>query len=505
MKAIFTPSQQRAHDLCIQQAEGISALSLMERAAFRLYKTMLPEIQRIQPKHIAVLVGPGNNGGDGLALARYLSAHSMVQVLRLKSAQYSPENLEQAQALIPLSHRIYLTEFQPDRPAEFQSFLTTDLWIDALFGNGLSRQLHVDFAPFFAWILSIGKPVWAIDSPSGLPSRPEEFGLENPVLPAQKTYCIDRPTFSMLFPESAPFLGQWQVVPLSHFESKDPDAKLGCWVESADVQRRLPKRRIQAHKGNQGWLALIGGGEGGEGALCLSSGAALNMGAGKILALGQSSARAPLLSRHPEVQFQDMAVLGMVLPEKISALAMGPGAGKAEAFINWLKFALEFPSIPRVFDADALNAMAENRLVQPFQGQVVLTPHPGEFDRLFGTSERSEQRWQKALEAAQKWNCHIVLKNHITWVFTPEGQAFALNFGTPALAKGGSGDSLTGMLGALLARGLQTTNACLLAVALHGRAARLMEMQRGTDSVNPSELPDYLGLAYRTFEQGERM
>ena len=242
MKAIFTPSQQRAHDLCIQQAEGISALSLMERAAFRLYKTMLPEIQCIQPKHIAVLVGPGNNGGDGLALARYLSAHSMVQVLRLNSAQYSPENMEQAQALIPLSHRIHLTDFQLDRPDEFQSFLTTDLWIDALFGNGLSRPLHVDFSPFFAWILSMGKPVWAIDSPSGLPSRPEEFGLENPVLPAQNTYCIDRPAFSMLFPESAPFLGQWQVVPLSHFESKDPDAKLGCWVESADVQRRLPKR-----------------------------------------------------------------------------------------------------------------------------------------------------------------------------------------------------------------------------------------------------------------------
>jgi NAD(P)H-hydrate epimerase len=96
-----------------------------------------------------------------------------------------------------------------------------------------------------------------------------------------------------------------------------------------------------------------------------------------------------------------------------------------------------------------------------------------------------------------------VLKNHITWVFTPKNQSFALNFGTPALAKGGSGDTLTGMLGALLARGVQTTDACLLAVALHGRAARLMELQRGIDSVNPSELPDLLGLAYRSFERGE--
>lgn len=503
MKAIFTAAQQRAHDQGIQQAEGITSLTLMERAAFRLYKSMLPDLRRIQPKQITVLVGPGNNGGDGLALARCLSAHAMVQVLRLKSAQYSPENLAQAKALLPLSHRVQLNEFQVDNPAEFQSFSSTDLWIDALFGNGLSRPLQADFAPFFAWIACIGKPVWAIDSPSGLPNRPEDIALENPVLSAQKTYCIDRPAFSMLFPESASFLGAVQVVPLSHFESNFPEAKLGCWIESADVQRRLPKRQIQAHKGNQGWLALIGGTEGGEGALCLSSGAALNMGVGKILALAQSSARAPLLSRHPEVQFQDMVQPHTVLPEKITALALGPGGGRATAFQHWLQFAMEFQFIPRVFDADALNIFAENGLVRPFQGQVVLTPHPAEFDRLFGTSERSEHRWQKALEAAQKWNCHIVLKNHITWVFTPKNQSFALNFGTPALAKGGSGDTLTGMLGALLARGVQTTDACLLAVALHGRAARLMELQRGIDSVNPSELPDWLGLAYRSFERGE--
>lgn len=505
MKAIFTSLQQRAHDERIQQAEGISSLSLMERAAFRLYKALLPEIQCIQPRQITVLAGPGNNGGDGLALARYISVHCRVHVLRFKSMHYTPENQEQSSALLPLNHQISVSEFQPDSPPDSRPFSNTDVWIDALFGNGLSRPLHADFAGFFAWILSMQKPVWAIDCPSGLPNRPEDFSLEHPILPAQKTYCIDRPSFSLLFPESAPFAGLWKVVPLSHVEDKFPNAKLGYWVESTDVQQRLPKRLIHAHKGNQGWLALIGGAEGGEGALCLSSGAALNMGVGKILAMAQSSARTPLLSQHPEVQFQDLAQSPMVLPQKITALALGPGAGRAEIFKNWLNVALEIKTIPRVFDADALNVLAAHGLDKPFLGQVVLTPHPAEFDRLFGNSERSEHRWQKALEAAQKWNCHIVLKNHITWIFTPEGQSFALNFGTPALAKGGAGDSLTGMLGALLARGVQTTDACLLAVALHGRAARLMEVQRGTDSVNPSELPDWLGFAYRSFERGENV
>lgn len=500
MKTILTAREQRLHDADIQQAEGISSLSLMERAAFRIYKAMLPKLRRLAPLRISVLVGPGNNGGDGLALARYLSAHAPIQVLRWHSSSYSPDHLQQWSALQALRPRISVFDYRPEAEHELKELPSCGLWIDALFGHGLTRPLGPEYKTLFDRILSQNVPVWAIDLPSGLPADPLLFPYTEPILKASHTFSIDRPAFSMLFPEAAPFLGTCQQIPLSDLKPGTA-SNLGCWLESEDIRKRIPQRQSFVHKGNQGWLLALGGGSGGEGALTLCSAAALSVGAGKVLALGATSAAAPLLSRCPEAQFLEWSSIGFELPAKATALALGPGAGRAEAVRRWLDYARQRSDLPRVLDADALNMLAESRPEIPFEGTVVLTPHPAELDRLAGDSSSSVQRWEKARKLATDWNCYVVLKNHITWVCSPDGRAFALDFGTPALAKGGSGDALTGLIAGLLAQRLPALDACVLGVALHGRAARLMEAERGTEAVSPAELPQYMGLAIRSFVQ----
>lgn len=463
---VFSAGQIKAVDAATIAGEPVSSLHLMERAARACVEAFRPHLSPLLQHHVHVFCGPGNNGGDGLAIARMLREvgyHVFVYLVPFKAL--TPE-AEANRKLLTDIHTI-------NGPGDLPEIFPGDTVIDALLGIGAGREPDGILKTVIGHINGSGSGVLAVDLPSGLPA--DSIPTHETIVKANFTATFQFPKLTFFLPETAGYVGRWGVADIglsgeAIHSQQTQNFHLGCLPE----QLLLPRSRF-THKGTYGHGLLIAGSKGKMGAATLAAKAALRSGAGLLTVHTPGSGLNVLQVAVPEAMcsiddYDDHIASFPVRVEAYAAVGMGPGIGKEEDTLFVLRQLLTAHG-KVVLDADALNLLAENTaLLERLPEQTVLTPHPKEFGRLFGETTDSVERLQLLRESAQKHRCTIVLKDAITAIATPDGNVFFNTTGNPGMATGGSGDVLTGIVLGLLTQGYPAETAAKIAVYFHGKA-----------------------------------
>ncbi|MEM1326004.1 MAG: NAD(P)H-hydrate dehydratase [Bacteroidota bacterium] len=495
MQKILSATQTKTLDQYTMQHEPISSINLMERASLAFVKAF-SELYDYDSR-ITVWCGTGNNGGDGLAVARILSKFgyeaSVIQVMI--GNQLSKDNANNKDRLPQEIDYQILREYDALPIVDQESVA-----IDGLFGSGLSRPVEGYWAEVIAHINDKYKEIVTIDLPSGLYA---DYPAEGTIIQATYTISFQLPNFSFFFPEHAKYIGDWQIVDIGLSEQGIKEAKSKLYfLDDNGVTNLLKERGRFDHKGTFGHALMIAGSYGKMGAAVLASRACLKAGAG-------------LLSVHtPKIGYDIMQISlpeAMVLVDRndyiVSELptdldrykvaGIGPGLGTAPLSVQVVEQLLKSAQHPLVVDADALNILARNeKLLYDLPKGSILTPHPKEFDRLFGSHDTFWDRWQMQRNQAIRYNCIIILKGGHTSITTPEGKTYFSTAGNPGMGTAGSGDVLTGILTGLLAQGYDTETAACLGVHLHGVAGDLAVEDGSMESLIAGQLVEYLGAAF---------
>ncbi|SHK03896.1 bifunctional ADP-dependent NAD(P)H-hydrate dehydratase/NAD(P)H-hydrate epimerase [Hymenobacter psychrotolerans] len=502
---ILPARQTRALDQATLQAQRISSDALMERAATACTTWLLDELQPAFTTPLHILCGPGNNGGDGLAIARQLHAAGYSpQIWLLPSDRYSSDFLLNRQRLPP---QVPCTELSAD---SLPALPAGAVVLDALFGTGLSRPLQGLAARVVQHLSQSGAVVVAIDVPSGLfADAPQP--ADSAVVRARYTLSFELPKLAFLLPQNAAFVGEWTVLPIgldANFIHNEPVDNY--FVDAGFLRRKLPRREKFSHKGTFGHALLLAGSYGKMGAAVLAAQACLRGGVGlltvRIPAAGYDILQisAPEAMALPDPAREFLTELPELQP--YAAVGMGPGLGQEAATAAVLRQLLHrTPHLPLVLDADALNLLATHRdLLALLPPDSLLTPHPKEFERLTGEPARDDYHRLEQLRAfCGQHRCYCVLKGAYTALGTPEGAVYFNSTGNPGMASGGSGDVLTGLLLALRAdRRLSPLDAALLGVFAHGRAGDLAAAQTGEAGLVASDLVRFIGPALQELVDG---
>ena len=503
---ILSATQIRELDQATMHEQGLTSAQLMERAAQSLLFWFDGEYGHGRvPTDTLVLCGPGNNGGDGLALARLLhEANFAVRVALLPAAKQSADwqhNRECLPAAVPVAE---ISEGQlPNIPAG-------TLVVDALFGTDLSRPLAGLAAAVVAHLNQARARVVAIDLPSGLfADAPQP--TNSAVVRAQHTVSFGLPKLAFLLPQNAEFVGDWQVEDIGLSERFiATTATPWHYTDAAAVAAALPRRPKFSHKGTFGHALLLAGSRGKMGAAVLAGGACLRGGVGLLTAhipgcgydifqISQPEAmcltdkQADFISELPDLQ-------------PYQAVGIGPGLGQEAASLAVLRQLLEAAAkplektgqlLPLVIDADALNLLGQHRaLLKLLPANTVLTPHPREFERLTEPARDDYHRLELLRDFATEHRCLVVLKGAYTCLATPTGELHFNSTGNAGMATGGSGDVLTGLLLALRAHAqLPAFEAVRLGVYAHGRAGDLAAAHTGQAGLVAGDIARHLGPA----------
>ncbi|MDZ7662447.1 NAD(P)H-hydrate dehydratase [Thiohalophilus sp.] len=458
---LYTADQCRELDRIAIEEEGMSGSILMERAgeaAWRLLTRRWPEARRI-----AVVCGTGNNGGDGYVVARLAQADGReVRVLQVGD----PDKLR-GDALAALQ-RLQGMEVVPE-PFASQPIEDLDLLVDALLGTGVQGPVNEPYATAIDWLNASGKPVLALDVPSGLDANTGQAGGRAVCADATLTF-IGLKT-GLLTGDASDYVGELVFtslnLPASVRARVSPVARR---LDFEALRQHLPRRPRNSHKGLYGHVLILGGEQGMNGAARLAGEAALRAGAGRVSIATRAVHAATLNSGRPELMchgVEDSQAL-QALIDQATVLAVGPGLGQGEwGRMIWQAIAAR--DTPQVVDADALNLLAEN---PQWAGQRILTPHPGEAARLLNLTPAEVQvdRLAAVRRLQAQFGGAVVLKGAGTLVSTDAGNSVC-TAGNPGMSSAGMGDVLTGVIAALLAQGLAPATAAQLGVCLHASAA----------------------------------
>lgn len=501
---IFTAEQIRAWDEYTITNEPIASIDLMERAALKCEKWLIGHF--FQNSHFEVFCGMGNNGGDGLAIARMLPKENKnITVYILKTAEKGSPDFE---ANLKRLKETQVTIVELTSSENFTPITDESIIIDALFGIGLSRPLEGIALQLVKHINNSPNIKVSIDVPSGLPADWSDNNTDyKDVIEANHTLTFQVPKQSFLFSETGKHVGNLVVVDIGL--SKEYEAKTKSqhyWIDTYWAAKLLKTRKRFSHKGTYGHALLIGGSMGKAGAMLLATKACIKAGAGLTTAFVPRCAYTPMQTAVPEamaetIQKEDLLDFMPTDTSSYAAVGVGPGMGTQITTRDALDdFFASVDGHKLIIDADALNCLslnfAERKKVKLPEG-AILTPHPKEFDRMFGESKTSWERLQKQTEAAQKYKVTIVLKGTHTSIAAPNGDVYFNSTGNPGMATGGSGDVLTGIITALRAQDYTATEACILGVYLHGLAADLALQTESTESLAAGDITTCLGRAYK--------
>ena len=503
---ILSAAQIRQLDQATIAEQGLTSAQLMERAAQALLFWFYGEYGHSRvPADTLVLCGPGNNGGDGLALARLLhEAHYAVRVALLPAGKHSADwqhNRQRLPEAVPVAEisAPHLPSIAPDT-----------LVIDALFGTGLSRPLAGLAAAVVAHLNAAQARVLAVDIPSGLfADAPQP--ADSPVVRAAHTVSFGGPKLAFLLPQNADFMGKWQVEDIG-LSTGFIAATATPWhyTDAAAVAGQLPPRPKFSHKGTFGHALLLAGSRGKMGAAVLAAGACLRGGAGLLTAHIPGCGYDIFQISQPEAMCLTDAQADFIseLPalKPYQAVGIGPGLGQDAASLAVLRQLLKDAAkpldktgqpLPLVIDADALNLLGRHReLLKLLPENTVLTPHPKEFERLTGPAHDDYHRLELLRDFATQHRCLVVLKGAYTCLATPTGELHFNSTGNAGMATGGSGDVLTGVLLALRAHArLPAFEAVRLGVYAHGRAGDLAAAQTGQAGLVAGDIVRHLGPA----------
>lgn len=479
MRKILTASQLQATDEYTITHEPITSIDLMERASQCFVREFLELFPR--PCNILVLVGPGNNGGDGLAIARLLLEKGYAVEVGSVAGNSLSKDAQVNERRLNL----------PIRSLAKGALLSAyEVIIDALFGSGLSRPVEGAYKDLIDGVNASNQSVVAVDLPSGLMA--DQVIEDTAVVRANYTLTFQCPKLTFLIPETGKFCGDVRVLDIGlaqEFIERIPSQYF--FIEREDVL--LPARDKFAHKGRYGHVQVVAGSKGKMGAAVLCTRAALLAGVGLATAHIPARGESIMQIAVPEAMVSlddsaDVVTSGVVLPS-INALCIGPGLGKDERTVQWLCRFLEKNSQPLVLDADALNILSEHHELFDFiAGKAILTPHLGELARLIGPTANGLERIEKSLLLAAKHDVVVVIKGAHSSVIAPDGNVYFNSTGNPGMAKGGSGDVLAGLIAGFLAQGFSRESATRQAVYYHGAAGDHAKKALGEHSIMASDL-----------------
>jgi NAD(P)H-hydrate epimerase len=492
MLPLLTAKQIKATDAYTIGHEPITSSDLMERASKAFVEEFIKQFPD-KTKGITVYCGTGNNGGDGLAIARMLDGHwyqPINVVIVCYGKKYTPDFELNLERLIKAG--INAVELMPgDAIPEDEG----QIIIDALLGSGLNKPLEGDYALLVKHLNQLNKTIVAVDVPSGLFCDGEvpEGAL---MLSADLVITFQQPKLTFLMPESGLYMGRWEAVPIGLDEGFIHSLNSPyLFVQENDIKQLLKPRARFSNKGIYGHALIIAGQPETMGAALLCSSACAHAGAGLTTACIPQSGLVALNTSTPEM----MAILRdgehklQIDWGKFATIAIGPGLGQDRDAKHLLTSVLKEYQQPIVIDADALNLLAAAPgLLKDIPANSILTPHVKEFDRLFGEHNTWWARVQTAITKAAEHQIYILLKNAYTIIATPGGEVFFNSTGNPAMATGGMGDVLTGIIAALLAQKYTPEQACLIGAYLHGKAGDELALPNRMAVVLPSDLIKHL-------------
>lgn len=484
---ILTASQIRAADAYTIAHEPVASVDLMERAA----KVCTTWLSDNYPKaSFKIFCGPGNNGGDGLAIARQLleKGFSVSVYVVNGEKKFSQDFIENENRLRRVDPSLITLL---DAEKDFPEIDLNDCIVDALFGTGLSKPLTNIYAKLVKHLNKSDAPAIAIDIPSGLFSDKHVAGKA--IVEADHTLTFQLPKFSFLFPENEKYVGAFHVLDIGLNEGFiASQTSSNHYLDRDLIKSLILQRRKFSHKGDYGHAMLAAGGEGKMGAAVLAARACLRSGVGLLSMLVPEQGRDTMQICCPEAMLVDE------IDYKKFSIGIGPGIGTGQSSRQLLKKILKHATTPVVLDADALNILAlDKNLLKKVPPYSILTPHPGEFRRLTGPFKNDFERHEGQLAYSKKHKVIMVLKGAHTCITTPDGNSYFNSTGNPGMAKGGSGDVLTGMITALLAQKYEPLHAAITGVYLHGLAGDLAAEEIGMDGMIAGDVVERIAEAWK--------
>lgn len=489
---IFSAKQVRQWDEYTILNEPVKSIDLMERAASACLNHIGSYLREDYPDNIKIFCGKGNNGGDGLALARLLFDAEYENItVTVYILEFGALGTNDFQTNLARLHQ-YTNEihFIQDEN-HFPSINKDDLVVDALYGSGLNRTLDGLSASLVNHLNGSHALTISIDVPSGMFIDKSSAG--NTIIKATETVIFQSPRLCFLMAENAPFFGKRKLVDLDLHPDFLNNADSPFQTIEEDLVKNLVKQRNPfAHKGNFGHVLLIAGSEGKMGAGLIAAKACLRAGCGLLTVYTKEPQTLNVYL--PEAMTAN-AVIGEDLI-KYNAIGIGPGLSLLN---NEIYTVLKYFSKPIVFDAGAFDLLLKiNNWLEVIPEGSVITPHPKEFDRLFGESSNDFERLEKALKISTEHNLVIVLKGHHTLIAF-QGKAYFNMTGNTGLAKGGSGDMLTGIITSLIAQGYKPSDAAILGVFWHGYTADIVAQDLPEESILATDCINVMGKTFKQF------
>lgn len=500
---ILNSKQIREADQYTIQNEPISSIDLMERASYAL-SNLFQQLFKDKTIPICIFAGSGNNGGDALALARMLAVkHYNVNVYILDKTKGSDDfetNLKRLSVINP----DIITKIKTAN--HFPFFENETIIVDGIFGSGLNRAIEGVWADLIDYINSANKTVFAIDIPSGLFCDDNQTNTSPHILKATYTVSFQFQKFAFLLSDNAPFIGELFVKDIRLLPGAIDKAQTNTFLIDEEIIIPILKRRDKfSHKGTFGHALLIAGSYGKMGAAVLAAQSCLRSGAGLLTAHVPHWGYNIIQTASPEtmVSIDQSEMMFTTLPDlsPYNAIGIGPGLGTKQNTSKGLKELFTETEFPLVIDADALNIIsAEPELLRLIPQNSILTPHPGEFDRLTGKSTSHHERINKQIEFSKTNGLILVLKGANTTISTPDGKLFFNSTGNPGMATAGCGDVLTGIILGLLAQSYTPEQAAICGVYIHGMAGDLAILEQSEHSLIARDITNNLGAAYREIQ-----
>ncbi|HKK63014.1 MAG TPA: NAD(P)H-hydrate dehydratase, partial [Bacteroidales bacterium] len=479
------------------------SIDLMERAASKLawwitkyYKT---------DRKVLIIAGPGNNGGDALALSRILMQrqYEVEPYLITTSGKLSADCDFNKRRL---SREFDIEPVLINDDKAFPEIGAYDLVIDGIFGSGLSRPAAGIYGSIIRYLNASGVEIVSIDIPSGLMGEDNRENDVSSIIRANHTLTFQFPFLSFLFADNANYTGKWHILDIGLHPQKIEEMPASYTISTKnDIDKLLINRKRHSHKGSYGHVICIGGSYGMLGAALLAGNSALRAGAGLVTLHVPSCGVEVVQTAFPEaiVNADQSEKYISQVPDisKYSAVAIGPGIGKETKTADVVKdvlVSMKNKGKSLVIDADALNIISENSgFTELLPKGCILTPHPIEFDRLAVNSKDCFSRHENQIAFSKKYQVVVVLKGAYTGISFPDGRYLFNTSGNPGMASGGSGDVLTGIIVSLLAQGMDTYSATVSGVYLHGVAGDLAAEKYGMEALIAGDLVKHLGNAFK--------
>lgn len=490
---IFNVEQIRAMDAYTIAHEPISSIDLMERASQAFVRWFCNQYVNTRP--VAVFCGKGNNGGDGLAIARILSACGYdVRVFIVEYTLNATDDFRQN--LSRLGNQLTPRRIQSEN--DLPDLEKKVVCIDALLGSGLSRPVDGLLSIVIRYLNELPNKLISVDIASGLytdqPNDPSDV-----IVKPKYTITFQLPKLAFLLPQNAEYVGEWNVADIGL--SSDYIARTDTsyyFTDKFEAEKRIKPRLKFSHKGTYGHAVIVAGSFGKMGAAVLSGRACLRSGVGLLTmhvpACGYEIVQISVPEAMATVDEAEKYIGKVPDLASATAIGIGPGIGQENSTAKVLERILEQAKVPVIIDADALNILSTNRhLLYKLPENTILTPHPKEFQRLVGETGNEYERLEKARAFCSKYKVIICLKGANTAVILPNGEVHFNSTGNPGMATGGTGDVLTGIITSLLAQKYHPADAAILGVYQHGLAGDRAAEARGQTALIASDVVEHLG------------